>query len=71
MAICANCRAHFKGDELYCPPCEEHKLEVYKEIYGMFCTHCGKTFMPGEFERHKWQVHYRTGDFPKGNRVEL
>ncbi len=71
MATCHKCHRQFRGEELYCEPCEEYKRQVRMEIEGILCIHCGQTFMPGEFDRHNWLVYYRDGQHPRGKRVRL
>jgi len=71
MSLCRRCGKSFTGDELYCEPCEEYTRQLRLEEYGVFCVHCGRTFMPGGFDRHKWHVYYRDGEHPRGRRVRL
>lgn len=71
MATCRTCGKSFRGDEDYCPEHEEFEHQRKREEFGMFCTHCKQTMLPGEFERHRWRVYYRTRDFPMGQRIRL
>jgi hypothetical protein len=71
MASCNRCGKNFTGDELYCPPCEEFTDQQTREEYGIFCSHCKKIMLAGEFEKHRFRVFYQTRDFPRGRRVRL
>ena len=71
MAKCIRCENKTEGDEYYCEPCSEHRRQLYREEHGIFCVHCGRTMLPGEFEQHKWRVFYRLREVPQGRRVRL
>lgn len=68
MPICHRCQKGFKGDELYCEPCEEFLNQVRREEHGIVCWHCGGLFTPGGFDQHRWSIYYRDHQFPRGRR---
>lgn len=71
MPTCARCKEQYRGEPNYCDICDEYRRQVRREEFGIICGHCGKVFMPGGFDKHRWQVYYRTHDFPTGKRQRL
>jgi len=59
-----------RADEL-CEPCEEFAKQKRREEFGILCTHCKQIMLPGEFDRHRWRVFYRTREVPHGKRVKI
>jgi len=65
---CPNYNPH--AEEL-CEPCDEFETQKRREEFGIFCTHCQKTMLAGEFDRHRFRVYYKIHEFPRGKRVRL
>ena len=68
MPLCRNCHHHYRGEEPYCEGCDEFKRQMLLEEWGIQCQHCGATFMPGGFDKHRWRVYYKEHFFVQGKR---
>lgn len=72
MPRCHRCQKSFKGDELYCEPCEEYKNQIHREEHAYLCSHCNKMFTTkGGFDQHAWLIYYRDHYRPIPHRVRL
>lgn len=62
MLICRRCGRSYRGEPALCEPCEEYETMLNREIHGtvsVLCLHCGRSFGPQAFDRHKWRLSYR------------
>lgn len=68
MPKCERC-PRFISYEGECEVCEERADELAFDMPVIRCSHCGGSFSKTGFNLHRWNVHHRLGEFPKGRRV--
>jgi len=69
MAVCRRCGRGAAGEDGFCEPCSDFVEQLHRETDEIACEHCGRSFLPSAFDRHRWNVYHRRGFPPKGRKI--